>query len=136
MWSFSQSKSLATLQNKYADDNSFTLNMSGNWLNALFDSDELQCDEDLKQFIRKVSSLKVLVVGKNAKHYSAKDLKKLKAEIKRANFEELVSVKSGDGNLTLMIKDRNGKFSELILLADEDDQGFVTIDLKNETDED
>ncbi|MBL7697470.1 MAG: DUF4252 domain-containing protein [Chitinophagaceae bacterium] len=100
--SFSQKNSVAELQKKYKNGNTFTLN---------FDN-----------------SLQILAVSSSSKEYSADDIKKLKKSIRRQDFEELMSIKNGKGQLQVHLMDRKGKPAQLIMIADNESEGFIALD--------
>jgi hypothetical protein len=129
LFSFSQNSSVAALHKKYKNDNSFSLSVTGDILKFLGDSDLAADDPDLRQLAKTIQSLRILAVSSGSKNYSPKDIRKLKREIRKQPFEELFSLKSDGGQLQLLLKDRNGKPSELIMILDNDADGFITMDL-------
>ena len=117
------------MHKKYKNDNSFSLSVTGDILKFLGDSDLAADDPDLRQLAKTIQSLRILAVSSGSKNYSPKDIRKLKREIRKQPFEELFSLKSDSGQLQLLLKDRNGKPSELIMILDNDADGFITMDL-------
>lgn len=97
-----QTKSVADLQMKYKDENTFTLTLG--------------------------NALKIIAVSSNAKHYSAKDIRRLKREIRNSNREELMSIKNENGNLQVHLVEGNGKPAKLIMIADNESEGFIALD--------
>ena len=126
--SFSQNKFLSHLQEKYKNDNVFTLSLTGNFLKFIVDSEAAENDPELRQLARKIQSLRILAVSNTSKDYSSRDMRKLKKEIRKQSFEEVISVKSGKGQLQLLVKDKHGKPTELIVIIDKDSEGFITMD--------
>jgi hypothetical protein len=126
---FSQTKSLAALEKKYNNDNAFSLSLTGNILGFLSESKFVQNDPELRRFTKKVQSLRILAVSNKSKNYSPRDIRKLKAEIRKQSFEELISVKSDNGQLQLMVRDQQGKPGELLMIIDKDTEGFITLNL-------
>jgi len=133
--SCSQNKSLSSLEKKYKDDNSFKLSVSGNFLQFIADSDNEDIDPEIRQLARKIRSLHILAVSKNSEGYSPRDIRRLKARIKKENFEEVMSVKSDGGELKLLVRDKNGKPTQLVLIMDKDQEGFITMDLSEDDQE-
>jgi predicted MPP superfamily phosphohydrolase len=129
IFSFSQNKSLSALEKKYRDNNSFSLILTGDILKFLNNSDLVQNDPELRKFTQKIRVLRVLGVSSKSKKYSPRDIRRLKAEIKRQSFEELMSISSNDGKLKLLVRERNGKPCELTMIADKDAEGFITLSL-------
>ena len=107
--SFSQRSSVAELQKKYKNGSTFTLN---------FDK-----------------SLQILAVSSDSKEYSADDIKKLKKAIRRQDFEELMSVKSGKGQLQVHLMNKKGKPAQLIMIADNESEGFIALDFTESEDD-
>lgn len=126
--SFSQN-AVADLEKKYNGDNSFSLQVTGNFLHFLEGDGTNIKDPEIREFIKKLSSLRILAVSNRSKGYSSADIKNLKREIKRQHFDELMSVKSDNGQLQLVMKDRKGEPSQMILILDKNAEGFVTVNL-------
>lgn len=129
LFSFSQSSSLTSLHEKYKSDNVFSLSVAGDILKCLTETDLAADDPELKEFFKAVQSLHILAVSNDSKKYSPRDIRKLKREIKRQSFEELVSLKADGGQLQVWLRDRKGKPGELVMIIDKDDEGFITMDL-------
>ena len=124
--SFAQSTSVSDLQEKYKDKSDcFTLTMSGNILSMFSGS-----GDGGKETSKTTPSLRILFVPKSSDGYTARDMKRLKAEIKRQSFEEVMSVKSKNGNIKALIKDSNGKMKEFVVLVDNTEEGFGALDFK------
>jgi hypothetical protein len=130
--SCSQNKSLSSFEKKYKDDNSFKLSVSGNFLQFIADSDNEDIDPEIRRLARKIRSLHILAVSKNSEGYSPRDIRRLKDRIKKENFEEVMSVKSDGGELKLLVRDHQGKPTQLVLIMDKDQEGFITMDLSED----
>lgn len=126
--SFSQNKSLSALQKKYKDDNVFTFSFTGNILKFLDDTGVAGNDPELRRLAQKIQSLHLLAVSSGSKGYSSRDIRKLKKEIRKQAFEEVISVKSGKGQLQLLVRDQHGKPTEVIMIIHKDSEGFITMD--------
>jgi hypothetical protein len=100
--SCAQSKSVADLQKKYKDESAFTLKFN--------------------------DALQIIAVSSNAKHYSARDIKKLKKEISKQDYEELMSIKNGKGELQVRVIEKKGKPTKFVLIADNESEGFIALD--------
>ena len=128
LFSFSQNRSLSALQKKYKDDNVFTFSFSGNILKFLDGVEFAGNDPEFKLLAKKIQSLHMLGVSSRSKGYSSRDIRKLKKEIRKQAFEEVISVKSGKGQLQLLVRDRHGKPTEVIMIIHKDSEGFITMD--------
>ncbi len=104
-----QTKSVAELQRKYKDESAFTLTFN--------------------------NALKIIAVSSNAKHYSAKDIRRLKREIGRQNFEELMSIKNDKGQFQVHVIEKDGKPAKLVMIADNDSEGFIALDFTGSTED-
>ncbi|MBA4167066.1 MAG: DUF4252 domain-containing protein [Chitinophagaceae bacterium] len=126
--SFSQNRSLSALQKKYKDGNVLTLSLTGNILKFLGDP-KAENDPERMRLAQKISSLHILAVSNKSEGYSSRDIRKLKKEIRKQSFEEVISLKSSGGQLQLLVRDQNGEPNELIMILDKDADGFITMDL-------
>lgn len=86
-------------------------------------------DEDEgKEIIASISRLQVLVMeGQN--HVTKKDLNIFKTKIRKDNFEELMSVRSGSTSIDFFIKEENGVIKNILLLVS-DKEEFVLLNLR------
>lgn len=106
-----QKSAVAELQKKYKDDNVFSLSVNG---------------DNKKQI------LQILAVSSGSKGYSSHDINKLKKEISKQPFEEVVSIKSGTGQLQFHVMDKKGKPTKWVMIIDNDKDGFITMDFSDE----
>ncbi len=120
---------------KYASDQSYTNVSITSRMFSLFTDLEMESQEDkeIMDAIGKLKGLKILAKEdiSNGKALYNEALSKLP----KAEFEELMSVRDEDKDMKFMIKEKDGKISELVMLMGGDSQFFILtifgeIDLK------
>lgn len=128
-----QNSAIASLFDKYADNEAFTKVTINSKMFDLFTEFEPD-DPDTKEManaISKLKGLKILAadsIGNAQKYY-----KEATASIKNSNFEELMSVRNGKDDMIFMIQEEGGKISELLMLVGGDHK-FVAMSLFGEID--
>ncbi|MEK6482207.1 DUF4252 domain-containing protein [Catalinimonas sp. 4WD22] len=128
-----QNSAIASLFDKYADNEDFTKVSINSKMFDLFTEFEPD-DPDTKEManaISKLKGLKILAadsVGNAQKYY-----KEAKASIQKSNFEELMSIRDGKDDMIFMIQEEGGKISELLMLVG-GDYKFVAMSLFGEID--
>ncbi|MDF9796158.1 hypothetical protein OKW21_001421 [Catalinimonas alkaloidigena] len=128
-----QNSAIASLFNKYADNEDFTKVTINSKMFDLFTEFEPD-DPDTKEManaISKLKGLKILAadsIGNAQKYY-----KEAKASIQNSKFEELMSIRDGKDDMIFMIQEEGGKISELLMLVG-GDYKFVAMSLFGEID--
>lgn len=128
-----QNSAIASLFDKYADNEDFTKVSINSKMFDLFTEFEPD-DPDTKEMtnaISKLKGLKILAadsIGNAQKYY-----KEAKASIQKSNFEELMSIRDGKDDMIFMIQEEGGKISELLMLVG-GDYKFVAMSLFGEID--
>lgn len=120
---------------KYADDDSFTQVNITSRMFGLFTDLEVEDEEDqeVMEAISKLKGLKILAKDTNA------DGKRMYKEafkmLPTSEFDELMSIRDEDQDMKFMIKESNGKISELVMIMGGTNEFFILtlfgeIDLK------
>ncbi|MDH5366960.1 MAG: DUF4252 domain-containing protein [Cyclobacteriaceae bacterium] len=130
-----QSDIVTAFFNKYADNEDFTEISVSSRMFGLFTDMEVENEEDQEVLdaISKLTGLKMLVKD-NAP--DGMDLyKELMTKIPKDGFDELMSLRENGKLMKFMIKEKNGKINELVLVSGGDSDFFVIrllgeIDLK------
>jgi hypothetical protein len=128
-----QNSAIASLFDKYADNEAFTKVTINSKMFDLFTEFEPD-DPDTKEManaISKLKGLKILAadsIGNALQYY-----KEAQASIRNSNFEELMSVRDGKDDMVFMIQEEDGKISELLMLVGGDHK-FVAMSLFGEID--
>ncbi|ELR73559.1 hypothetical protein C900_02644 [Fulvivirga imtechensis AK7] len=121
--------------NKYESDTDFTHVSITSRMFGLFTNMEMQTQEDqeIMDAISKLKGLKILAKNNTTK---GKELyKEAFTLIPKTEYDELMSVRDEDRDMKFMIKEKNGKISELLMVMGGDKEFFILslfgeIDLK------
>jgi hypothetical protein len=120
---------------KYASDESYTNVTITSRMFSLFTDLEMESKED-QEVLDAISKLKGLKILTKDDITNGKTLyKEALTMLPKAEFEELMSVRDEDKDMKFMIKEKDGKVSELVMLMGGDTQFFILtlfgeIDLK------
>lgn len=129
-----QSKALDVLQRKYQGrEESLSLHVNGHLLRLLMWFDGNEQDAEVKELVKGVKHVRVLKLPKNQRGLNLQEFKSLKADIRKGSFDELVTFRSDDSNVDILIKEKNDTISELLLLANDQDD-FVVMGLRGKID--
>ncbi|MEQ9513138.1 MAG: DUF4252 domain-containing protein [Balneola sp.] len=128
-----QDNAINSLFDKFADDEDFTKVTITSKMFSLFTEFEPEDPEtkELTEAISKLKGLKILASDSiaNAKKY----FQDATSQIRKSNFEELMSVRDGKEDMLFMIQEAGGKISELVMLVGGNDK-FVAMSLYGEID--
>ncbi|MEO0331072.1 MAG: DUF4252 domain-containing protein [Bacteroidota bacterium] len=128
-----QDNILAPLFDKFADDEDFTKVSITSKMFSLFTEFEPEDPEtqELTEAIGKLKGLKILASDSidNARSY----FKDATAQVRKSNFEELMSVRDGTDDMLFMIQEEAGKISELVMLVGGKNK-FIAMSLYGEID--
>jgi hypothetical protein len=137
-YTYGQSRSIRDFHEKYRDSGTyFSIRIDGGILKCL--SNFETNDEDTKELmevVNKIEAIDIHAIGRDDPGLEVDDIQKLKKNIKRDKYEELMIVKGDDGNVDFLIKEANGKVSDLLLIVDGKEEFLVMningdIDLKH-----
>ena len=118
---------------KYEDDENYTKVSVSQKMFSLFTDLEAGSDAE-KEFLAAVSKLKGLkVIIADSVADASKIYKKAIADVDKAGYEELMSVKDAKENLKFSIIEKDGIIRELIMVAG-GNKGFVMLSLYGEID--
>lgn len=97
-------------------------------------SEELEQDEQemAKQLVKKVGSMK-LMYSEDGANIPAKAVQKLKQDLKKTNFDDLIMIKTGEESFDLMIEESDGQIKSLFMLYNSHEDGemaFITLKTK------
>ena len=93
-------------------------------------------DQETQEFldaVSKIDAINIHSIDRDAEEIDESGIKKFKKNIRKENYEELMIVKDGDATIDFLIKEKNGKISDLLLVVDEDND-FIILSLSGEID--
>ncbi|MGD1961983.1 MAG: DUF4252 domain-containing protein [Fulvivirga sp.] len=130
-----QDDAISRFFNKYADDESFSnVNITARMF-GLFTDLELEDEED-QEVMDAISKLKGLKILAKDDVDNGKDLyREALGLLPKKEFDELMSVRDEDKDMKFMIKEKNGKVDELVMIMGGNREFFILtlfgeIDLK------
>ena len=117
--------SIDKLFNKYQGRDGFvTITINGNMLKFLAEVDD--SDDDFIKHANKFTSIKILVQEDDEMEIeNFYDM--VIDEVNRSGYEEMVSVKSSDEDLKILVKADGRVFKEFLLIAGGDDNAIIQI---------
>lgn len=128
-----QGDAISKFFNKYNEDESFSqVNISSKMF-SLFTNMEVEKPED-KEVLKAISKLKGLrILGKENTSDARALYKEAFALIPKTEFEELMSVRDKDRDMKFLIKEKDGKIAELVMVMGSIDD-FMVLSLFGEID--
>lgn len=134
MMAHSQSKSLEALRNAYKElPNSFDLSFGGNFLglsNYIFNEDD---DKEVKELINSIDNLHLFTLPIGEGGIGTKELIKLKKDMSKEAYEELMVIRDGKDHINMLIKEKDGIISSLVMLI-EDKEDITILDFSGNID--
>ncbi|MGB3778160.1 MAG: DUF4252 domain-containing protein [Tunicatimonas sp.] len=128
-----QDAAISSLFDKYADNEELTKVSISQKMFSLFTNLEPD-DPETKELANAISKLKgVKILASDSIADGRKYYREASQNIRKSQFEELMSVRDGDKDMVFMIKESGGIISELLMLVGGDHQ-FVAMDLFGEID--
>ena len=128
-----QDAAISSLFDKYADNEELTKVNISQKMFSLFTNLEPD-DPETKELANAISKLKgVKILASDSIADGRKYYQEASKNIRKSQFEELMSVRDGDKDMVFMIKEEGGIINELLMLVGGDHQ-FVAMDLFGEID--
>lgn len=133
----SQSKSLEALRASYKDiPNTFNLSLGGNFLgmsNYIMNEED---DKEVKELIKSINNLHLFTLPIGEGGIDTQSLAKLRKDMSKEAYEELVVIRDGKDHINMLIKEKNGIVSSLVMLIEDKEDVTIldfsgAIDLKN-----
>ncbi|MBC7920413.1 MAG: DUF4252 domain-containing protein [Ferruginibacter sp.] len=129
-----QSKAIDALQRKYqGTEETFTLNVNGHLLKLLMWFDGGEDDPEVKELVKDVRHVKILRVPNRKRGMSGADFHRLKADVKKEAFDELITLRSDGNRVDILIREKNDRVSDVLFLVEEADD-FVVLALRGKFD--
>lgn len=128
-----QDAAISSLFDKYADNEELTKVNISQKMFSLFTNLEPD-DPETKELANAISKLKgVKILASDSIANGRKYYQEASKNIRKSQFEELMSVRDGDKDMVFMIKESGGVINELLMLVGGDHQ-FVAMNLFGEID--
>ena len=128
-----QDAAISSLFDKYADNEELTKVNISQKMFSLFTNLEPD-DPETKELANAISKLKgVKILASDSIANGRKYYQEASKNIRKSQFEELMSVRDGDKDMVFLIKEEGGIINELLMLVGGDHQ-FVAMDLFGEID--
>lgn len=127
--SMAQSRAVDQLKERFKGNEEVTsLSFSGNFLNmaSWFTSDNEE-DEAVKDLIKGIDRMNILTIPIGGNGIPKKEVKDLRKDISKEDFEDLMVIRDGNDRINVMIKEKDGIISHLLMLIN-DDQDLTILD--------
>lgn len=124
------SKIIDQLKNRYKDhEDVVSLSFNGNFLGMAnwFTNDENEEDEAVQDLIKSIDRMNILTIPKGEKGIRENELNDLRKEVSKENFEDLMVIRDGNDRINIMVKEKDGIISHLLMVID-DDQELTILD--------
>ena len=95
--------------------------------------DGSQDNREIKELVKNVRHAKMLRVPNRRGSLSSAEFRRLKADVKKEAFDELITLRSDNNHVDVLIREKNDRVSDLLLLI-EDDDDFVVLALRGKFD--
>ena len=122
---FGQKDALDDFFDNYADREGFTsVIINGNIFGFLKTLDD---DEDLSGLDRKVTSIRIVSTKGDRYARETDFMSELKPVIRRGRYEELMTVKNHDADLSIMVKGSGDIITEVLIIASGENDAVIQI---------
>jgi len=127
-----QSKSVESFRDKYKDDRDATfVTLQGNIFKLIGSIADYSDDEDAKAFGKMadgIKSMQILSLPKYETDLSDDEISKLKANIKKESYEELMNMKQGREKVIILSQGQEDEVRNMLIIVEEKDE-FVLINI-------
>ncbi|MEL6255670.1 MAG: DUF4252 domain-containing protein [Bacteroidota bacterium] len=118
-----QSRSIEKFFEAHKDNDDYTLiDISGNLFN-------LAKKKNKENKNIRIDGFQLLSAPKGSSGISLSEVRGFANQIKNENFEDLITIRDSDTRFNFMVREANGIISELVMIADEDDN-FTIMSLR------
>ena len=119
---YGQSKVMRNLADEFPDARALVFYYSS--LNML----NLEDDPEFSEMIRDIEKIKLLIIDKEDNEFNTNVTTAIKNDLKKYDFEELMTVKSKDYDIGVFIIEDDGDIEGFFFLMDEEDS-LIAVDL-------
>lgn len=121
-----QSKNIESFYDQYAKDENVTNVTIKGWLLDI--ATQFTDDADSKEVLSKITKLRVLVM-ENGNPVTKKDFNKLKRDIQKDDFEELLQIRDEGSHVDFYIREEGDLITNVLMLVNDEDE-FVLLSLE------
>ncbi len=101
-----------------------TVNINGNLLGLFARFDD---DEELDRLANKITNIRIVSTEDHEMHPGVNFYAELKDDIRRGNYEELITVKDNDDDVLVLVKTTGKTINEILIVASGENQTVVQI---------
>lgn len=116
-----QSRAIREFHDRFRDTGKyFTVHIEGGLLKFL--SNVESDDQDTRAFldaIRKIESIDLHAIDRREVNFDDKDVEQFRKSVSREKFDEMMKVRDGSSNIDFLIKENNGRISDLLMIVDD-----------------
>ncbi|UCG27136.1 MAG: DUF4252 domain-containing protein [Bacteroidales bacterium] len=123
------------LFDKYSGKEGFTTVIISSKMFSLFSDMEVE-DEEFNEMMSSLESIRILATDETSMDESINFFEEVMKDLNQKDYEELMTVKDADQDVKFLIRERNGKIAELLLVSGGGGDNAIisirgNIDLKN-----
>jgi hypothetical protein len=111
-----QKDAVDALFNKYAGKDGFTTVIISSKMFSLFRDMEVE-DDEFNKMMSGLESIRILATDETMEDKSINFYDEVMKDLNESDYEELMVVKEKDQDVIFLIKERNGRIAELLLVA-------------------
>jgi len=132
-----QKDAVDALFDKYAGKDGFTTVIISSKMFSLFQDMEMEEDDEFNEMMSSLKSIRILASDETLEDMNINFYDEVMKDLNEDDYEELMVVKEKDQDAVFLIKERDGKIAELLLVAGgtSGDNALISIrgdiDLKN-----
>jgi len=132
-----QKDAVDALFDKYAGKDGFTTVIISSKMFSLFQDMEMEEDDEFNEMMSSLKSIRILASDETLEDMNINFYDEVMKDLNEDDYEELMVVKEKDQDVVFLIKERDGKIAELLLVAGgtSGDNALISIrgdiDLKN-----
>ncbi len=131
---WSQSSAVDKLFDRYSEKDGFTTVLITQYMFSMF-KDVKTDDKDFDNLVKSLKSIRILAVDKENPPKGINFFTEIMKDLPAKDYKELMVIKEKGQDVKFLVKDVNGKISELLLIAGGKDNALIciqgNIDLKS-----
>jgi hypothetical protein len=112
-----QKDAVDVLFDKYAGQDGFTTVIISSKMFSLFQDIEFEEDDEFNEMMSSLKSIRILATDETMEDMSINFYDEVMKDLDEDDYEELMVVKEKDQDVKFLIKEKDGKIAELLLVA-------------------